>query len=202
MQSFFFFHCYHEKSTWNFCLFWTVFTSMRSKSSLRTLWKCEEVSAILLKTSNTHYLQVTKTDSEYSIPIREIMLFVILISSFMKFNWTFRRTRNATNAVLWYQCYHMPALSLCWPTTIYLKKKTLKKQYGRHLFVNAPVQNRQAKSEKNPCFSTLDLNCLVCNIFFCGSAGGLARRRIFEFFTLPSHFFSVINYVKWLSGEI
>lgn len=58
------------------------------------------MSAILLKTSNTHYLQVTKTDSEYSIPIREIMLFVILISRFMKYNWTFRRTRNATNAVL------------------------------------------------------------------------------------------------------
>ena len=29
-----------------------------------------------------------------------------------------------------------------------------KKQYGRHLFVNAPVQNRQAKSEKTLCFST------------------------------------------------
>ena len=35
-----------------------------------------------------------------------------------------------------------------------LQKKRCKKQYGRHLFVNAPVQNRQAKSEKNPCFST------------------------------------------------
>ena len=33
-------------------------------------------------------------------------------------------------------------------------KKHCKKQYGRHLFVNAPVQNRQAKSEKTPCFST------------------------------------------------
>ena len=31
---------------------------------------------------------------------------------------------------------------------------TVKKKYGRHLFVNAPVQNRQAKSEKTPCFST------------------------------------------------
>ena len=33
-------------------------------------------------------------------------------------------------------------------------KKHCKKQYGRHLFVNAPVQNRQAKSEKKTCFST------------------------------------------------
>ena len=31
-------------------------------------------------------------------------------------------------------------------------QKHCKKQYGRHLFVNAPVQNRQGKSEKNPCF--------------------------------------------------
>ena len=35
---------------------------------------------------------------------------------------------------------------------------------------------------KKPCvFQLFDLNFLVCNIFFCGSAGGLARRRIFEF---------------------
>ena len=60
-------------------------------------------------------------------------------------------------------------------------KKHCKKQYGRHLFVNAPVQNRQAKSEKTCVFQFFDFNFLVCNIFFCGSAGGLARRRIFEF---------------------
>ena len=61
-------------------------------------------------------------------------------------------------------------------------QKTLSKTVRRHLFVNAPVQNRQAESEKNPCFFQLfDLNFLVCNIFFCSSAGGLARRRIFEF---------------------
>ena len=34
-------------------------------------------------------------------------------------------------------------------------KKHCKKQYGRHLFVNAPVQNRQAKSEKKPVFFNL-----------------------------------------------
>ena len=33
-----------------------------------------------------------------------------------------------------------------------LQKNTVKKQYGRHLFVNAPVQNRQAKSEKKTVF--------------------------------------------------
>ena len=34
-------------------------------------------------------------------------------------------------------------------------KKHCKKQYGRHLFVNAPVQNRKAKSEKKKrVFST------------------------------------------------
>ena len=70
-------------------------------------------------------------------------------------------------------------------------QKHCKKQYGRHLFVNAPVQNRQAKSEKTPRFFQLvDLNFLVCNIFFCGSAGGLARRRIFEFLDPFSDWFS------------
>ena len=69
-------------------------------------------------------------------------------------------------------------------------KKHCKKQYGRHLFVNAPVQNRQAKSEKPRVFQLFDLNFLVCNIFFCGSAGGLARRRIFEFLDPFSDWFS------------
>ena len=69
-------------------------------------------------------------------------------------------------------------------------KKHCKKQYGRHLFVNAPVQNRQAKSEKNRVFQLFDLNFLVCNIFFCGSAGGRARRRIFEFLDPFSDWFS------------
>ena len=69
-------------------------------------------------------------------------------------------------------------------------KKHCKKQYGRHLFVNAPVQNRQAKSEKHRVFQLFYLNFLVCNIFFCGSAGGLARRRIFEFLDPFSDWFS------------
>ena len=44
---------------------------------------------------------------------------------------------------------------------------------------------------KKPCvFQLFDLNFLVCNIFFCGSAGGLARRRIFEFLDPFSDWFS------------
>ena len=70
-------------------------------------------------------------------------------------------------------------------------KNTVKKQYGRHLFVNAPVQNRQAKrGKKTRVFQPFDLNFLVCNIFFCGSAGGRARRRIFEFLDPFSDWFS------------
>ena len=56
--------------------------------------------------------------------------------------------------------------------------------------MNAPVQNRQAKSEKKPCFSTFWPQFLVCNSSFCGSAGGLARRRIFEFLDPFSDWFS------------
>jgi len=69
--------------------------------------------------------------------------------------------------------------------------KHCKKQYGRHLFVNAPVQNRQAKrKKKNRVFQFFDLNFLFYNIFFCGSAGGRARRRIFEFLDPFSDWFS------------
>ena len=50
---------------------------------------------------------------------------------------------------------HFSAKTSCfWQVVTLAFKKHCKKQYGRHLFVNAPVQNRQAKSEKNPCFST------------------------------------------------
>ena len=44
---------------------------------------------------------------------------------------------------------------------------------------------------KKPCvFQLFDLNFLACNIFFCGSAGGRARRRIFEFLDPFSDWFS------------
>ena len=44
--------------------------------------------------------------------------------------------------------------------------------------------------KKNCVFQLFDFNFLVCNIFFCGSAGGLARRRIFEFLDPFSDWFS------------
>ena len=70
-------------------------------------------------------------------------------------------------------------------------KKHCKKQYGRHLFVNAPVQNRQAKSEKkNVFFNFLTSIFWFATSFFAGSAGGLARRRIFEFLDPFSDWFS------------
>ena len=46
-----------------------------------------------------------------------------------------------------------------------------------------PSKIGKRKVKKTRVFQFFDLNCLVCNIFFCGSAGGLARRRIFEFWT-------------------
>ena len=44
--------------------------------------------------------------------------------------------------------------------------------------------------KKPRVFQLFDLNFLVCNIFFCGSAGGRARRRIFEFLDPFSDWFS------------
>ena len=44
--------------------------------------------------------------------------------------------------------------------------------------------------KKPRVFQLFALNFLVCNIFFCGSAGGRARRRIFEFLDPFSDWFS------------
>ena len=53
-----------------------------------------------------------------------------------------------------------------------------------------PSKIGKRKVKKPRVFQLFDLNCLVCNIFFCGSAGGLARRRIFEFLDPFSDWFS------------
>ena len=53
-----------------------------------------------------------------------------------------------------------------------------------------PSKIGKRKVKKTRVFQLFDLNFLVCNIFFCGSAGGLARRRIFEFLDLFSDWFS------------
>ena len=53
-----------------------------------------------------------------------------------------------------------------------------------------PSKIGKRKVKKNRVFQLFDLNFLVCNIFFCGSAGGLARRRIFEFLDPFSDWFS------------
>ena len=50
------------------------------------------------------------------------------------------------------------------------------------------IGNRKVKKPR--VFQLFDFNFLVCNIFFCGSAGGLARRRIFEFLDPFSDWFS------------
>ena len=53
-----------------------------------------------------------------------------------------------------------------------------------------PSKIGKRKVKKTRVFQLFDLNFLVCNIFFCGSAGGLARRRIFEFLDPFSDWFS------------
>ena len=53
-----------------------------------------------------------------------------------------------------------------------------------------PSKIGKRKVKKKRVFQLFDLNFLVCNIFFCGSAGGLARRRIFEFLDPFSDWFS------------
>ena len=53
-----------------------------------------------------------------------------------------------------------------------------------------PSKIGKRKVKKTRVFQLFDLNFLVCNIFFCGSAGGLARRRIFEFLDPFSDWFA------------
>ena len=53
-----------------------------------------------------------------------------------------------------------------------------------------PSKIGKRKVKKTRVFQLFDLNFLVCNIFFCGSAGGRARRRIFEFLDPFSDWFS------------
>ena len=53
-----------------------------------------------------------------------------------------------------------------------------------------PSKIGKRKVKKTRVFQLFDLNFWVCNIFFCGSAGGLARRRIFEFLDPFSDWFS------------
>ena len=53
-----------------------------------------------------------------------------------------------------------------------------------------PSKIGKRKVKKPRVFQLFDLNFLVCNIFFCGSAGGRARRRIFEFLDPFSDWFS------------
>ena len=53
-----------------------------------------------------------------------------------------------------------------------------------------PSKIGKRKVKKKRVFQLFDLNFLVCNIFFCGSAGGRARRRIFEFLDPFSDWFS------------
>ena len=53
-----------------------------------------------------------------------------------------------------------------------------------------PSKIGKRKVKKTRVFQLFDLNFLVCNIFFCGSAGGLARKRIFEFLDPFSDWFS------------
>ena len=53
-----------------------------------------------------------------------------------------------------------------------------------------PSKIGKRKVKKTRVFQLFDLNFLVCNIFFCGSAGGLARRQIFEFLDPFSDWFS------------
>ena len=53
-----------------------------------------------------------------------------------------------------------------------------------------PSKIGKRKVKKPRVFQLFDLNFLVCNIFFCGSAGGRARKRIFEFLDPFSDWFS------------
>ena len=74
--------------------------------------------------------------------------------------------------------------------------RSLRKKHCKKTVRKTPVRERarpksaSEKWKKKRVFQLLDLIFLVCNIFFCGSAGGLARIRIFEFLDPFSVWFS------------
>ena len=69
-------------------------------------------------------------------------------------------------------------------------QKTLKNSTEDTCSWTRPSKIGKRKVKKTRVFQLFDLNFLVCNIFFCGSAGGRARRRIFEFLDPFSDWFS------------
>ena len=69
-------------------------------------------------------------------------------------------------------------------------KKTVKNSTEDTCSWTRPSKIGKRKVKKIRVFQLFDFNFLVCNIFFCGSAGGLARRRIFEFLDPFSDWFS------------
>ena len=71
-----------------------------------------------------------------------------------------------------------------------LQKTLLKNSTEDTCSWTRPSKIGKRKVKKTRVFQLFDLNFLVCNIFFCGSAGGRARRRIFEFLDPFSDWFS------------
>ena len=69
-------------------------------------------------------------------------------------------------------------------------KNTVKNSTEDTCSWTCPSKIGKWKVKKPRVFQLFDLNFLVCNIFFCGSAGGRARRRIFEFLDPFSDWFS------------
>ena len=71
-----------------------------------------------------------------------------------------------------------------------LQKTTVKNSTEDTCSWTRPSKIGKRKVKKTRVFQLFDLNFLVCNIFFCRSAGGRARRRIFEFLDPFSDWFS------------
>ena len=69
-------------------------------------------------------------------------------------------------------------------------KNIVKNSTERTCSWTRPSKIGKRKVKKTRVFQLFDLNFLVCNIYFCGSAGGPARKRIFEFLDTFSAWFS------------
>ena len=75
---------------------------------------------------------------------------------------------------------NLPVFDRSWRSP---SKNTVKNSTEDTCSWTRPSKIGKRKVKKPRVFQLFDLNFLVCNIFFCGSAGGRARRRILSFWT-------------------
>ena len=94
-------------------------------------------------------------------------------------------SRNGTYRFTWgggamVSFQSLPVFDRSWRSP---SKNTVKNSTEDTCSWTRPSKIGKRKVKKPRVFQLFDLNFLACNIFFCGSAGGRARRRILSFWT-------------------